>query len=212
MVITYYGLSCFKISSGEFVLVFDPPSKKSSFKSPRFGADAVFISHDHEDHSGYDMISAKGDKEPIKIDGPGEYEMGGVDASGIPSFHDSSSGKKSGLNTVYTAVVEDIKICHMGDFGEKELRAETKEKIGAVDILFLPVGGKTVVTPEEATKITASLEPKIVIPMHYEKKELSAFLGELGAESVKPEEKLTLKKKDLPEGKTEVRVLKPSLS
>lgn len=192
-------------------MVFDPPSKKSSFKSPRFRADAVLISHDHADHNGYEMISDKENGNPLKIDGPGEYEIKGMDITGVPSFHDPSSGKKLGRNTIYAAKIEDIKICHLGDFGEKELRNETLESIGTVDILFLPIGGKTVIDPENAVKIANLLEPKIIIPMHYEKKELSDFLKESGVETLKPEEKLTLKKKDLPEGKAEVKILKPAI-
>lgn len=212
MVITYYGLSCFKVSSGEFVLAFDPPSKKSSFKSPRFRADAVLISHDHEDHNGYDQISGKENNDPIKIDGPGDYEIRGVNIQGVPSYHDSVFGKKLGLNTIYTADIENIKICHLGDFGEKELGEETKAAIGQVDILFLPIGGKTVLDPENAAKVASRLEPKIIIPMHYEKKELSLFLKELGVENAKPEDRLTIKKKELPEGKAELRVLKPAMN
>src|SRR3989338_7150791 len=174
MVIIYYGLSCFKISSGEFVLAIDPPSKKSSFKSPRFRADTVLISHDHEDHSGYEMMSGKGESGPLKISGPGEYEIQGVDIGGILSYHDPANGKKFGLNSIYTIKMEDIRLCHLGDFGEKELRNETLEAIGAVDILFLPVGGKTVIDAETASAVANKLEPKIIIPMHYEKKELAA--------------------------------------
>src|SRR3989344_3982637 len=199
MVITYYGPSCFKVSSGEFVLAFDPPSKKSSFKSPRFRADAVLISHKHDDHSGYDMIAGKENTEPIKIDGPGEYEIQGVDINGITSWHDETGGKKLGPNTEYSIKLEDIKICHLGDFGEKELRNETLEAIGPVDILFLPIGGKTVIDAETASAVANKLEPKIIIPMHYEKKELAAFLKDAGVESLKPDEKLTIKKGDLSE-------------
>jgi len=211
MVITYYGLSCFKISSGEFVLAFDPPSKKSSFKSPRFRADVVLVSHDHDDHNGYEQISGKDSEEPLKVGGPGEYETKDVFIRGFDSFHDSVSGKKHGRNTIYTAELEDMKICHLGDFGEKELSAETIESIGQIDILFLPVGGDKVIEPETAAKISNQLEPKVIIPMHCEKKELGAFLKEMGAEDAKAEEKLTLKRKDLPENKTSVVVLKPQL-
>ncbi|MBI5787049.1 MAG: MBL fold metallo-hydrolase [Candidatus Niyogibacteria bacterium] len=211
MVITYYGLSCFKISSGEFVLAFDPPSKKSSFKSPRFRAEVVLVSHDHDDHNGYDMISGKENEEPLKVNGPGEYETKGVFIRGFDSFHDSVSGKKHGRNSIYTVELEDMKLCHFGDFGEKELSAQTLESIGQIDVLFLPVGGGTVIEAENAAKISNQLEPKIIIPMHYEKKELNSFLKEMGAEDAKAEEKLTLKKKDLPEDKTSVVVLKPQL-
>lgn len=192
-------------------MALDPPSKKSSFKSPRFKADAVLISHNHDDHSGYEMISGKEGAEPVKIDGPGEYEMRGVDINGIHSWHDSFGGKKLGSNTIYSAEIEDIKICHLGDFGEKELRSETIEAIGPVDILFLPVGGKTMADAETALKAANQLEPKIIIPMHYEKRELAVFLKEAGAESSKPEEKLTIKKKEIAEDKARVVVLKPSI-
>lgn len=203
MVITYYGLSCFKVSSGEFVLAFDPPSKKSAFKSPRFRADAVLISRDHEDQNGYDQIAGKDSGLPLKIDSPGEYEIQGVNISGVSSNKDSSS--------IYTAELEEIKLCHLGDFGEKEFSAQALETLGQVDILFLPIKGKKMGSPEAAAKIANQLEPKIIVPMHYEKKDLAAFFKEMGREDLKAEEKLTLKKKDLPEGKTEIRVLKPSI-
>ncbi|MBI1957565.1 MAG: MBL fold metallo-hydrolase [Candidatus Niyogibacteria bacterium] len=211
MVITYYGLSCFKVSSGDFTLAFDPPSRKSALKSPRFQADVVFISHDHDNHSGYDVISEKDGKAPLKLEGPGEYETRGISMEGIPSWHDADTGKKHGANTIYTAEFETIRLCHFGDFGEKELRTETQEAIGAVDILFLPVGGDTVMDAETAAQIAARLEPRIIIPMHYDKPALDAFLKELGAEGA-ADDKLTIKKKDMADDKTEVRVLKPSIS
>ncbi|MEK7599312.1 MAG: MBL fold metallo-hydrolase, partial [Patescibacteria group bacterium] len=153
MIITYYGLSCFKVSSGEFVLAFDPPSKKSALKSPRFQADGVLISHDHDNHNGYEAISAKEGKEPIKISSPGEYEIGQADIEGILSRHDDQSGKKLGSSTIYTVSLEEMRLCHMGDFGEAELRPETREALGRIDILFLPIGGKDVIGPETAVKI-----------------------------------------------------------
>lgn len=203
MVITYYGLSCFKVSSGEFVLAFDPPSKKSSFKSPRFRADAVLISRDHDDHNGYDEISGKDSNPPLKIDGPGEYEIQGVNISGISANHDSSA--------IYTVDLEGIRLCHLGGFEEKELSAQALETIGRTDVLFLPIGGKKGVLPEAAAKIANQLEPKIIVPMHYEKKDLGAFLKEFGVDDLKAEEKLTLKRKDMSDAKTDIRVLKPSI-
>ena len=211
MVITYYGLSCFKVSSGDFTVAFDPPSKKSSLKSPRFQADVVFISHNHDNHSGYDVIAEKDGESPLKIEGPGEYETRGIVIQGIPSYHDNTNGKKHGNNTIYTVFFEDIRLCHLGDFGEPELRNETLEAVGPVDILFLPIGGETVIDPEEAAKIATALEPRIIIPMHYDKKTLAAFLKEIGADSATTDDKLTIKRKELPDDKTDVRILNASL-
>lgn len=212
MVITYYGLSCFKVSSGELILAFDPPSKKSALKSPRFQADMVFISHDHEGHNGYEAISAKAGQEPLKIAGPGEYEKSGVNIRGVLSYHDENSGKKFGQNTIYVAELEDMRLCHLGDFGEKELRAEVREALGQIDVLFLPVGGKKTASPEKAIKISNQIEPRIIIPMHYDKKELNEFLKEAGLETAEAEDRLTLKKKDLPENKSVIHLLNPSMN
>ena len=211
MVITYYGLSCFKVSSGEITLAFDPPLKKSSLRSPRFQADIVLLSREHENQSGDKMIAEKDDL-PLKIKGPGEYEIRGVNIFGIPSYHDESLGKTQGLSTIYVLELEDLRLCHLGDFGEKNLRAETQEAIGRVDILFLPIGAGSVMNSAKAIKIANQLEPKIIIPMYYGTKELDLFLKEAGLENSKPEEKLTLKKKDPLQDKTVVRVLKPTIN
>ncbi|HDO23811.1 MAG TPA: hypothetical protein ENG99_01185 [bacterium] len=216
MVITYYGVSCLKVQSGETVLAFDPPSKEFpakdyELKIPRFQADIVLISHSqHKDHNGHSTLAGK----PSILDGPGEYEIKGIQIAGIKSFHDEVSGERNGLNTIYTLVFEDISICHMGDFGEKELESETEEAIGKVDILFVPISitdksNKIVMDPQNAAKIVTQLEPKVVIPMHYhkDKKLLKKFLDEFGNGAVKPIEKLVIKKKDLEGKKAEVVVL-----
>jgi len=205
MVITYYGISCFKVQSGETVLAFDPPSKESNFKSPRFQANAVLISNSHKDHSGREALSSKSDsKKLIVIDGPGEYEFENIYIKGI---------KTSDQNTIYYLNFENIALCHLGNFSEKELRPEIKEAIGGTDILFMPIDGDSVIDYQRAAKITTQLEPKIVIPMHYkDNKTIKKFLDEFGNGTVKPVDKLTIKKKDLAENKIQVVVMEPSLS
>ena len=39
MVISYLGGECFKITQGDLTLAFNPPSKDSSLKASKFGAD-----------------------------------------------------------------------------------------------------------------------------------------------------------------------------
>ncbi|MBI4203280.1 MAG: MBL fold metallo-hydrolase, partial [Chloroflexi bacterium] len=39
--------------------------------------------------------------------------------------------------------------------------------LGAVDVLFLPVGGFFTIDPAQANRICQQLSPKVVIPMHY---------------------------------------------
>jgi L-ascorbate metabolism protein UlaG (beta-lactamase superfamily) len=216
MVITYYGISCFKIQSGDKVLVFDPPAKNAGIKTPRFESHLVLISHDHPKHNGEDAINPK-EKEQLVINGPGEYEIKEIQITGISSCHDDQNGKKYGLNTIYKVGWEGINLCHLGDFGEKELSGHVKEELNGIDILFLPIGGETVINAQKAAEISAQIEPRIIIPMHYAapdgktKNQLAEFLKEMGEEKIIAEEKLTIKKKDISQEESKVVVLKPAI-
>ncbi len=218
MIITYYGASCFKIQSGEIVLGLDPPSKESGLKAPRFESHVALISHNHPKHNGREALNAKGEKLLI-IDGPGEYEIKGAFINGISSFHDSEHGKKYGLNTIYNIEREGMTLAHFGDFGEKDLRSDIKERLNGIDILLLPIGGDTVMSAEVAAQIVNQIEPRVVIPMHFDspaksksgktKSSIEIFLEELGQEKIKPEEKFTIKKKELAEEGVKVVILQP---
>jgi L-ascorbate metabolism protein UlaG (beta-lactamase superfamily) len=59
---------------------------------------------------------------------------------------------------------------------------------------------------DKAYALAVQLEPKAIIPMHYEPQDLKNFLKEAG-EDVKPQEKLTIKKKDLDGKEGEIVVL-----
>ena len=77
----------------------------------------------------------------------------------------------------------------------------------------MPIVGECVLEPAKAYKLAVSLEPKLIIPMHYGdigmKDALKAFLKEAG-ENPSPVAKLTLKKKDLEGKEADVVVLESS--
>ncbi len=196
MIITYFGGEFFKVQFGDTTLAFNPISKDSKLKSSRFGADIVLSTTYHEDFNGVEQVS-HGDKKPFVISGPGEYEVKEVVIKGLAS--ESKYGGKDLVNTIYTVSLENMNICFLGAINNSELKTETVEALDEIDILFVPVGGEGVLEPARAYKLAISLEPKIIIPMHYTDVTLKAFLKEAG-ENPKAEPKLTLKKKDL-EGK-----------
>lgn len=212
MVITWYGQACFKIQSGDLAVAIDPFAKEIGLTPPRFKTDVALVTHGHFDHNNAASLAG----EPFVIQGPGEYEVKGVTVRGIETYHDKNQGKERGLNTIYRIEVEGISLLHMGDFGEEKMRDEILEEIGDVDILMIPVGGTYTITGAEAAKITKQIEPSFVIPMHYKLPGVKAnldgpeqFLKEMGASKTEAADKLTLKKKDIPEeGKTTVVVLK----
>lgn len=207
MVITWYGQACFKIQSGEKTLVLDPYAKSIGLTPPSIQADIVFVTHEHADHANIKII--RGDY--FLINGPGEYDVEGVKARGIASFHDNEGGVKRGLNTLYAIEIESIKILHMGDIGQTLLDDQQIEQIGEVDILMIPVGGFFTIDAKQAAAMTNRIEPKIVIPMHYRVTGLTIsdlrgaedFLGEFGEEGIEAQERLVVKQKDFKDNKEE---------
>lgn len=204
MVISYLGGECFKVSLGDLTLALNPLGKGSKLASAKFGADLALVSLDHDDFNGLDNASF-GERQPFAVTGPGEYEVRGVAVRGFgaPTTY---AGQQT-INTIYSVSLEGMTLCFLGALGSADLPATAKQELDDIDILFVPVGGSEVLDHAAAYKLAVQLGPKVIVPMHYDDKSLKAFLKEAGAEGVKAEEKLTVKKKDL-DGKTgEVVVL-----
>lgn len=179
----------------------NPISKDSKLGDPtRFGADITLITTNHPDTNGRDQTS-RGDNNSFVIEGPGEYEIKDVFIKGF------LSEAKDLINTVYLISFEGMKLCFLGSLSNPELKPEVVETFEDIDILFVPVGGGNVLEPAAAYKLAVSLEPSLIIPMHYEKETLAQFLKEAG-QKVEAVDKLVVKKKDLEGKEGEVVVLK----
>jgi L-ascorbate metabolism protein UlaG (beta-lactamase superfamily) len=200
MVITHHGGQCFKVTFGDLTLVFDPISKNGTLPGVRFGADIALVSRNHPDMNGVAEV-AYGEKVPFGITGPGEYERAGVTVQGFltKSEYGLPKGESVATNTMYAVDLEDMNLVFLGALSDAKLPAEAREAIDEIDILFVPVGGDGVLSPKAAHDLAVSLEPRIIIPMHWsgmgEGKALETFLKEEGG-SVEKTEKLTIKKKD----------------
>ena len=217
MIINWHGQSCFSISTSQgknnkASIVIDPFDNEIGLKVPKLQADVLLISHDHHDHNNVKAVSG----DPFIIKGPGEYDIKEVFIQGINAFHDNSQGAERGLSTIYVIEAEEMRICHLGDLGQKELTSEQLDAIGEVDILMIPIGGTYTLDAEEASKIISQIEPRIVIPMHYHLPKLKLkidkedkFLKILGIKKPEVLPKLVIKRKDLSEGETKIIILQP---
>ena len=217
MNIIWHGQSCFQIISSQgknnhVNIVIDPFSEDIGLRVPRLEADILLVSHSHHDHNNIKAVAGT----PFVINGPGEYEIKEVFIQGIPAFHDSSLGEERGANTIYTIEAEELKLCHLGDLGQKELTPEQIDKIGEVDILMIPVGGVYTISAKEAVKIMSQIEPNIIIPMHYQLPklkikldELDKFLKTMGIKKLDSLSKLSIKKKDILPEEAKIIVLNP---
>ena len=215
MEITYIGHSCFVIKGKEATLVVDPYDPEMvGYKLPKLKAEIVLVTHDHEGHNNVSGIS----EHELLVEGPGEYETHDIFIQGIDTFHDGQKGAKNGRNTIYLIDIDNFNILHLGDLGH-ELSKENMAKIPDVNVLLIPVGGKSTIDAEAASKVISSLEPNYVVPMHYAtddlkfKKDLDGvekFLDEMGADgNVQRVDTLKLSSKTDIAEKMEVVVLNP---
>lgn len=98
------------------------------------------------------------------IPGPGEYEVGGVMA-------EASS-------TATRFYAEDLACVHLGARTSK-LTDEELEQLGAVDVLFFPLGEEGL-SPKDATALLAQIEAPIMIPLAASVGAIDAFCKEQG--------------------------------
>lgn len=209
MVITNLGLDCFKVKYGDTTIAFNPPAEESDLESHRFGADIVLSSIRHEDYTGGELLTA-GDKEPVIVHGPGEYEIDDISISGIESVSNYDNEKH--INTIYVFRMQDMDICFIGPIADRDLPTGAQEMMESIDILFVPVAGDPTLGPADAHKLAVQIEPSIVIPTHYtdpDDEVVAEFVDEAGSADVEPKGKLTLGPRDLSGRDTDVELVIP---
>lgn len=202
MEIYYLGHASFLIKTKTGRLVTDPYDPNIGLVFPKIEAEVVTISHHHSDHNRKDLVLGN----PLVIDIPGEYERAGFRIFGYSTFHDKEKGRQRGKNIIYKIETENISLLHCGDLGEV-LSEELIDALGEIDILMVPIGGFYTIDVDEAIQIIKKIEPKIIIPMHYNHPQLNQeIFGKLSSveeffkkTSIEKEEveKLVVKKEEL---------------
>lgn len=126
----------------------------------------------------------------IIVECPGEYEVGDFTIRGIAATRHIDTPDQEKLSTIYRVECGDISAAVVGNVDPK-LSDDQLEAIGVVDILVLPVGGGGyTLDATSAAAMVRSIEPKVVVPVHYAdtgltyevpQDELAVFVSELGA-------------------------------
>ncbi|PDW03073.1 MBL fold metallo-hydrolase [Candidatus Viridilinea mediisalina] len=212
--IQYLGHACFRLRGRDGIVLCDPYNRTIGIDMGRPTAHIVTVSHDHPDHNNVAQVRPMRERLFV-VEGPGEYEVGGIMIGGVTTYHDKLKGAERGRNIVYVIHLDEIVFCHLGDLGH-ELSQSQLEAIGNVDVLFIPVGGGETIGPAEAVNVISQLEPRVVIPMHYASPQLSfdyplepleRFINELGHKEVSPEDKVSLNASNLPAEGEETRLV-----
>jgi hypothetical protein len=163
MDIQFYGANCVVLSNKQIRIVVDDNLADLGGKSITKEGDVVLFTSAH----GEPAVSPK-----IVIDQPGEYEIQGISVYGIPArSHTDEAGQKH-TATMYKLISDDISILVTGHV-YPELSEEQLETIGLIDIMLVPVGGNGyTLDAVGALTLIKKIEPKLVIPTHYDDKDL----------------------------------------
>ena len=207
MVITWYGEGCFKIQSGESVVLTDPFEPNSGLTAPRFKADIIL-----KTLSPFPLAETSLDDTEKIVFGAGEYNFKDINIWG---FNLEKESTENFIKSSYLIEIENIKLFLMGHASETP-EPSVLERLEDVGILIIPGGGKPFINQKIAVKTIKQIEPKIVIPSFYKipglkrtAEDLKEFLEEFNHKKYEPQEKLTIKNKELSEIKsTQIVILK----
>lgn len=187
--INYLGHDCFLLESGGKQVLIDPFLTGNPTAAPPKGEmkpEAILVTHGHGDHLGDAIdISKKSGGTILGVfelanycEGKGAKaigaHMGGTVKFGfgwaklVPAWHSSSApdGTYTGNPCGFVVHIGDINVYHPGDtclFGDMKLIAE----MTPIDVFLCPIGDHYTMGVTDAVKAVELVNPKWVIPMHY---------------------------------------------
>ncbi len=165
--VQWLGHTCFLFTgSDRTVLVnpFRPIGCTQGYRPPKANPDFVLITSRLLDEGVTESLTGN-----FKLlFEPGLYQFLGKQLNGIGMEKDrGTGGRKLSPNIAWRWVQGGIDILHLGGVASP-ITLEQKILMVRPDLLLLPVGGGVKsYNPEEAKQVFLTLNPKMVIPMHY---------------------------------------------
>ena len=190
---------------GNVTVVADPVGPFSPARIPKnLKADIVIGSFSQNEHD-IMLKSADGERPPIVIRSPGEYERGGVFVTGIAGWAFGGA-----MSTLYRIDAEELSIGYLAGAMDR-LDEGRLSPFEGVHILVLPFGGLQEgkgLALEDARELVQTLEPLAVIPIrikdstHPSAKSLQEVGRALGVTPTISESALKLTRSHLGDGET----------
>ncbi|TWT26362.1 metal-dependent hydrolase [Planomicrobium sp. CPCC 101110] len=193
MQVSYHAHSIVKIKTGNHTILIDPfitGNGLTDLQVANEKPDAILLTHAHNDHVGdtielasnsgaivvapVELASYLGSKGlntvGMNLGGAKEFEFGTVKFT--KAFHSSSYTSEEdgviygGMPAGILFKAEGKTIYHAGDtevFGDMEIIG----KMNDIDLAFVPIGDFFTMGPEDAAYAVGLLNPKTVVPIHY---------------------------------------------
>ena len=189
LTITWYSHACLLIETGKVKLLVDPfftGNPLSPMEAKDVDADYIFVSHGHGDHLGDTIDIAKRtgatvvsnfeinnwlvnqgirNVHPQHLGGGFDYPWGRVKLTIAQHGSALPDGTYGGNPCGFLFYIQDKKIYHACDTGlfyDMKLIGEE-----GIDLAILPIGDNFTMGPDDALRAVKFLEPKQVVPIHY---------------------------------------------
>lgn len=108
------------------------------------------------------------DDAKLVIEGPGEYGIADFDIRGVAAQRHLDAETDPKASTMYRIDNGEVRVALIGNIYEK-LSEDQLEDLGIVDVVILPVGGNGyTLDAEGAASIVRAIDPKAVVPIHYD--------------------------------------------
>jgi len=173
------GHACFRFTADDGTrLLIDPYSSRYwlQMRFPWIGADHVVVTHDHPDHDAIGEVL--GTPHLVSFEDSKSARAGPFELRAIVTPHDRRFGELE--NLVARITVAGVNFVHLGDV-QAPLAKDVCDALRPVDVLLAPIDdlGHILDGPGLAG-IVESLAPRVVIPMHYCRKEIQGEVADLG--------------------------------
>lgn len=153
----YHGANCISIATKKARVVIDDNLAELGLKSVTKPDDiAIFTTP-----------PSKLPQARLVFTDPGEYEASEISVFGVEArAHIDEADKQTA--TIYKLQTGDLRIAVVGHI-HPDISEDFLEELGAVDILFIPVGGNGyTLDGVGALSVIKKIEPKLVIPTHFD--------------------------------------------
>lgn len=171
--IEWLGHASFKVSD-DVIIYIDPYILPEGAEK----ADLILVTHEHFDHCDPNRINQirKDDtvivttsacanklKDVITVKSGDKLNVRGVPIEVVPAYNVEKPYHPKGRGVGFVFEIHGLRIYHAGD---TDFIPEMKN-LREIDVALLPIGGTYTMDEEEASEAVKAINPKIVIPMHY---------------------------------------------